>query len=123
MAVRFGRGSPQRCDQFHDLGALSDAAAAQKIADAKIDILIDLNGHTEGARFGILARRPAPVQAGWLAMPEPAARISSTTVIADAHVAPRDKPSRLQRKDHPPSRQLFCQRPPAHDRQSTGAVR
>lgn len=87
-------GSPLRariakaCDQFHDLGPLSDAAAAQKIADAKTDILIDLNGHTEGARFGILARRPAPVQAGWLGYAGTSGADFMDYVIADAHVAP-----------------------------------
>jgi predicted O-linked N-acetylglucosamine transferase (SPINDLY family) len=76
------------CDQFHDLGPLSDTAAAERIADQKIDILIDLNGHTEGARFGILARRPAPVQASWLGYAGTSGADFIDAVIADAHVAP-----------------------------------
>jgi predicted O-linked N-acetylglucosamine transferase (SPINDLY family) len=87
-------GSPLRariaraCDQFHDLGALSDASAADRIAGEKIDLLIDLNGHTEGARLGILARRPAPVQASWLGYAGTTGAGFIDCVIADAHVAP-----------------------------------
>lgn len=75
-------------DQFHDLSPLGDASAAQQIADERIDILIDLNGHTLGARFGILARRPAPVQASWLGYAGTSGADFIDYVIADAHVAP-----------------------------------
>jgi len=56
------------------LGGLTDAAAAQRIADDDLDVLVDLSTHTKGARPGILARKPARVQithvasAGTLAM-------------------------------------------------------
>ncbi len=42
-----------------------DAEVASIIAEAGIDILVDLGGHTIGARPGVLARRPAAIQAGW----------------------------------------------------------
>ena len=41
-----------------------DAAAA--IRADRIDVLIDLNGLTEGSGLGIMAHRPAPVQATFL---------------------------------------------------------
>ena len=56
------------------LGGLTDAAAARRIADDDVDVLVDLSTHTKGARPGILARKPARVQithvasAGTLAM-------------------------------------------------------
>lgn len=53
-------------DGWHDVTELDDADAAARIADDRIDVLIDLNGHTSGHRLGILARGPAPVQASWL---------------------------------------------------------
>lgn len=45
---------------------LGDQAAAARIRAAEIDVLIDLNGLTRGARPGILRRKPAPVQASYL---------------------------------------------------------
>jgi predicted O-linked N-acetylglucosamine transferase (SPINDLY family) len=53
-------------DAFHDLSTLDDEGAARRIADDGIDVLVDFTGHTGGARPGILARRPAPVQVNWL---------------------------------------------------------
>jgi predicted O-linked N-acetylglucosamine transferase (SPINDLY family) len=45
---------------------LSDEAAARLIREDEIDILVDLNGLTQGARLQILRWRPAPVQATYL---------------------------------------------------------
>ena len=44
---------------FADISALDDFAAAQSIAEADLDILVDLAGHTMAARPGIYAHRPA----------------------------------------------------------------
>jgi predicted O-linked N-acetylglucosamine transferase (SPINDLY family) len=85
-------------DTFHDLERLSDSAAADRIADADIDILIDLNGHTDGARFGILARRPAPVQAGWLGYAGTSGADFLDYVIADAHVIPQGSEAAFSEK-------------------------
>jgi predicted O-linked N-acetylglucosamine transferase (SPINDLY family) len=52
----------QTFERFESLGALTDAAAARRIADDDLDILVDLSTHTKGARPGILARKPARVQ-------------------------------------------------------------
>ena len=53
-------------DRFELIRDLNDAAAARLIRAAEIDVLIDLNGLTRGARLGILRWRPAPVQATYL---------------------------------------------------------
>ena len=49
-------------DHFEVVAGLSERAAAERIADADLDLLIDLSTHTKGARPGILALRPARVQ-------------------------------------------------------------
>lgn len=49
-----------------DITAWDDDAAASRIATDRIDVLVDLNGHTGGHRLGVFARRPAPRQFSWL---------------------------------------------------------
>lgn len=53
-------------DHHVPIGALSDEAAARRIRADEIDILVDLNGLTRGARLGVLRWKPAPVQATYL---------------------------------------------------------
>ncbi len=52
--------------RWHELHALGDEPAAQAIAALELDVLVDLGGLTRGARLGVLARRPAPLQVGYL---------------------------------------------------------
>jgi tetratricopeptide (TPR) repeat protein len=56
------------CEHFHQVGpAITPEALAEMIgARDRIEILVDLNGYTEGARHDALALRPAPVQAMYL---------------------------------------------------------
>jgi predicted O-linked N-acetylglucosamine transferase (SPINDLY family) len=49
-------------DHWCDALALSDAALAEKVREDRIDILVDLSGHTRGHRLLTFARKPAPVQ-------------------------------------------------------------
>ena len=46
-------------DGFADISKLDDLTAAKSIAEADLDILVDLAGHTMGARHGVYAHRPA----------------------------------------------------------------
>ena len=75
-------------DRFLDLSALPDQSAARAIHGAGIDILVDLKGHTQNARPGIAAYRPAPVQAQWLGYPGTLGNPAIDYVIADPVVAP-----------------------------------
>ena len=57
----------QQCfEHFHDVSGSTDDEIAVRIRAAEIDILVDLAGTTAGARFGIFARRCAPVQVSYL---------------------------------------------------------
>ena len=56
----------RRANGFFNVSALTDAEVANKIRDAKIDILVDLSGHTRGSRLSVLRQRPAKLQGSWL---------------------------------------------------------
>lgn len=85
------RGIVGAVDHFVDLALLDDRAAAERLKDLEIDILIDLNGHTLGARPQVLRRRPAPVQASYLGFPGTMAADFMDYIIADATVLPFDQ--------------------------------
>jgi predicted O-linked N-acetylglucosamine transferase (SPINDLY family) len=53
-------------DHHVPLHALTDLQVAERIRELEIDVLIDLTGLTAGSRFGVMAYRPAPVQASYL---------------------------------------------------------
>jgi predicted O-linked N-acetylglucosamine transferase (SPINDLY family) len=56
-------------DRFFDVGAMSDKDVAQLARSLEVDIAIDLNGLTQGARTGVLAMRAAPIQVNYLGYP------------------------------------------------------
>lgn len=49
-------------DSWVETGGWSDDRLAERIRDDRIDLLVDLAGHTAGNRLGVIARRPAPVR-------------------------------------------------------------
>ena len=50
---------------WNDIDKCSDLEVVNLIRSQKIDILIDLNGHTVGSRLGVLVQKPAPIQVEW----------------------------------------------------------
>jgi predicted O-linked N-acetylglucosamine transferase (SPINDLY family) len=93
-AIGADDGSPWRqriakaADRLVDLTPLGFRAAAERIAADKIDILIDLNGHTGAARLEILAFKPAPLQALWLGYPGTSGADFIDYVLTDITVTP-----------------------------------
>jgi predicted O-linked N-acetylglucosamine transferase (SPINDLY family) len=75
-------------DHFLRIDKLDDEAAAQLIRSHEVDILIDLQGQTSGARVAILARRPAPVQITWLGLPATCSLPGVDYVLADRFLIP-----------------------------------
>jgi len=89
-------GSPMRrrveaaFDAIVPIAHLSDAEAAQCLADWDLDLLIDLNGAFGVHRQGVLARRPAPIQVSYLGYPGTLGAPCLDYLIADAIVLPAE---------------------------------
>jgi predicted O-linked N-acetylglucosamine transferase (SPINDLY family) len=59
----------RHADEWRYVADLSDAALAELIRRDRIDILVDLSGHTRLNRLRVFASKPAPVQAAFLGYP------------------------------------------------------
>lgn len=58
-----------RGDQWRMIAGQSVEAVVERIRDDRIDILVDLSGHTAGNALPVFARKPAPVQMTMLGYP------------------------------------------------------
>jgi len=75
-------------DRFIDIREKSDEEAAKLLHGLEASVAIDLKGHTQDSRPGILAYRPAPVQASYLGYPGTMGASFIDYIIADETVAP-----------------------------------
>ncbi len=75
-------------DHHVRLAGVDDHTAAKLIAEAGIDVLVDLQGLTSGARPGILGWRAAPVQVSYLGLPGTSALPGVDWMLADRFAMP-----------------------------------
>lgn len=75
-------------DHWVDVSAMDDAAAARRIADDGIHILVDVNGYTREGRTRLIARRPAPIIVNWLGYPGTVASPYHHYIVADDFIIP-----------------------------------
>lgn len=77
-------------DEWHPIRHLSDDAAAKLIRTHRIDVLVDLGGHTGENRLAIFARRPAPKQVSWLGYWASTGLAEIDYILADRLCVPDD---------------------------------
>jgi predicted O-linked N-acetylglucosamine transferase (SPINDLY family) len=101
---RDDNGSPLRArlrataDHFVDLRGDSDAEAADRIRADGVTLLVDLMGHTRGHRIGVLARKPAPIQAGFLGYPGSTGADFIDYIVSDAIISPLEHAAHYREK-------------------------
>ena len=67
---------------------LGDAQLARLIREDRIDILVDLAGHTPGNRLLLFARKPAPIAVTYLGYPDTTGLTSIDYRLTDAYADP-----------------------------------
>ena len=77
-------------DVWHDTRSDAHADLAERIAADRIDVLVDLTMHMSGSRLMAFVRKPAPVQATWLAYPGGTGLDAMDYRITDRHMDPDD---------------------------------
>lgn len=75
-------------DHWRDIKRMSDDAAADLIENDRIDILVDLAGHTANNGLMIFARKPAPVQVTWLGYTATTGMKAIDYRLTDIHAEP-----------------------------------
>jgi predicted O-linked N-acetylglucosamine transferase (SPINDLY family)/predicted SAM-dependent methyltransferase len=76
------------CDGWRELRGVPGDAAARLIREDRIDILVDLAGHTGGGRPLLFARKPAPLQLAWLGYPNTTGLAEMDYRLTDAEADP-----------------------------------
>jgi protein O-GlcNAc transferase len=74
-------------DRFLDAEGQAPLAIAQQLRALEVDMLVDLNGHTQGDNFEVLSHRPAAIQTSWLGYAGTTAAPFVDYMIADSIVA------------------------------------
>ncbi|VWD45300.1 tetratricopeptide repeat protein [Burkholderia lata] len=73
---------------WRTITGMSDKTFLERIRNDRIDILIDLSGHTGRNRLVALAQRAAPVQASWIGYPVTTGLAAMDYYLTDRFVAP-----------------------------------
>ncbi|CAM6119316.1 unnamed protein product [Calypogeia fissa] len=69
---RFKEAVLKRGGIWRDIYGIDEKKVASFVREDKVDILIELTGHTANNRLGVMACRPSPVQVTWIGYPNTA---------------------------------------------------
>lgn len=78
------------CDSWRDCASQTDNELARQILQDQIDVLVDLDGHTDGNRLAVFAQFNAPLQISWLGYASTSGLESIAYRITDQVADPTD---------------------------------
>ncbi len=99
-------------DHWINCNSWSDEVFVTEIRQAQIDILVDLNGHTNHNRLLVFTRKPAPIQVTYLGYPSTTGLTAIDYRITDNYVDPENRSDSFHSEQ--PLRMptsYFCYRP------------
>lgn len=103
------------CSAVIPTARLDDRALAQRIHGDRIDVLVDLAGHTSHNRLPVFAWRPAPVQATWLGYFATTGVAAVDWLIADPWTLPEGGEAAFVERIRRLPETRLCFTPPAGD--------
>lgn len=74
--------------RWREVGDLPEDALARLVRQDRVDLLVELSGHTSANRLGCLAMKPSPVQVSWIGYPHPTGLDAIGHWITDAECTP-----------------------------------
>lgn len=81
----------QAADEWIETAGLTDQALVDRIRDDKIDVLVNLGGHTSGNRLVVCGHKPAPVQIEYVGYPDTSGVTAMDYRITDGRADPLDE--------------------------------
>lgn len=103
------------CVGWRAVRHLSDRALAAQIAADRIDILIDLSGHSGLNRLRMFAWKPAPIQASWIGYVATTGLAAMDYYLADSYAVPASQESQFVEKVWRLPETMNCFTPPEFD--------
>jgi predicted O-linked N-acetylglucosamine transferase (SPINDLY family) len=100
-------------DHWRRIAGLADEDAAELIRADRIDILVDLSGHTGKNRLRLFGIKPAPVQVSWLGYPGTTGMAAIDYLVVDACTVPPGAEGWIREARVRLPHGRFCYSPPA----------
>lgn len=100
-------------DLWRDINKLSDTEAVRLVLEDRIDILVDLAGHSGNNRLEIFAAQPAPLQMTWIGYPNTTGLETVSYRITDGLADPAGEDAYYSEKLLRLDGCFLCYQPPA----------
>ncbi len=102
----------QACTVFRDCTTASNEELKKRIEADRIDILVELAGHSALHKLDMLAHRCAPIQATYLGYPHTTGLMNIQYRIVDGKTDPEDAPPHATEELHRLPNTFLCYAPP-----------